>query len=650
MASIDIRKQIVDDGPGGWYLCGMANRRTDRTALLLYAALCVFTVTLLWALAPGELRVTPDTTRDFVQSRMFLRAHPPRLAGPMTSLLGFFQGSLWYLYLGALEALGLGITGMRAVASLLTVVAVIVTAVLARRSYGPAAGLFAGLLLLAVLVSHPLRYLHTLWNPVLIPLPAALFCGALLRAARRPSIGRCAGAAVLLSLIVQLHIVGAVMALPAALALLWLPSGTRLKCAVWSVVAFLVCGLVLSPHAAMDNLQAIGNLSHGAFGQGGGPRTVPAAVWLHLAAFLVASAVLAAPGPERRSWTRGTRALVLVMGGGLGLLLLLVWMLAHHFEDYYLMPIQPGISILAAGALGRVLSLGMSRLPVDPHGRMRRITPVALLLLAFLASIAIALPKLASSHSESTRTEVALRLTYRDVAAVAAVLPGLGVDTLIQAAATLRSPEWSLLVGALDMHLPRSLDGETPLPPQTYLVVRLPDRVLEELEELEEPGVVVARQDRGSAVVLLPMPRVLRWEQGELTIRVGEGTDDDRLRGGLTYDVDSIPGYPALVGLPTSARSFTGWRLRIPVSGAEQDLSIVPMCPNRFGDCVATVSARSDASTGWVRVRPGQDVELQLTWDFEPQPGFYRSSVPPIIVYPKSDPGWQVVVGSLQSP
>jgi len=217
------------------------------TALLGFA--------LLLALAPAP-PMHPDTARDLLLARSVLEGGD-RLIGAPTMLKPFHQLASWSLFLALTRAVGLGVTGQHLLVLALQALAAVVVYRLTWQHFSRRAAPVAALL--ALLAGALCAQLPLLWNPSLLPLPAALLTATLVRLAKEDKPALVAQAGIWLALCTESHI-AAVVAWPVLLvqALLgarpWLNASLALGVplsyhALLSPDALLVNAEALRPHA-----------------------------------------------------------------------------------------------------------------------------------------------------------------------------------------------------------------------------------------------------------------------------------------------------------------------------------------------------------------------------------------------------------------
>jgi 4-amino-4-deoxy-L-arabinose transferase-like glycosyltransferase len=194
---------------------GASGARADYLLLLGILALAA---ALRFVGLDGRGTWDADQGHDMLVLRAFVVDGQVPLLGPPTSIGTFHHGALYYWLLAPAAWLSgsdpTGVTAAIAVAGLLTVAA---TWWLARQIGGPVAGHLAGLL--TAVSPAAIEQSTFIWNPNLIPAAAALGLACAWRAwaARRPRWW--IGAAVGVGIVMQCHILGAIL-LPPVVALL----------------------------------------------------------------------------------------------------------------------------------------------------------------------------------------------------------------------------------------------------------------------------------------------------------------------------------------------------------------------------------------------------------------------------------------------
>jgi hypothetical protein len=192
-----------------------------RTLPAWVPALAAFAASfLVLRLDFGPAPLSEDTARDVAIARDCADAGICAMAGPPASFGNLTQGALWIHALEASFASGIGLRGAQTFAFALCAAAGVLVAFVPRRIFGSGAGPAAWALFLAA-TAWSLE-LPLLWNPILLPLPLAVFHVALLGLATTRGTLPAAAAGAALALATDAHVacvgmlpflVGAVLAL-----------------------------------------------------------------------------------------------------------------------------------------------------------------------------------------------------------------------------------------------------------------------------------------------------------------------------------------------------------------------------------------------------------------------------------------------------
>ena len=615
-----------------------------NTIIILTRYLVVFAVTLalLWAAAPAEFEVAPDTSRDIGLARNCRTADICLLKGPSTSIPELYHGGLWIAHLSVLDGLGLRLGGIRFVSLLAIALSVVMIAALTERMFNPSAGLAAAGLCLYFLSGWQ-GALNTQWNPTLVPLPAAaLFFSTVLAVDTRRPLYYIA-AAFCLVLLLQLHPVTMVL-LPCAagIGVAFPPRRHRAATVVAALAVFAASLASLSWDAVVYALSTFGAGAEGHGPPPGPPPPAAAPFWPYLV-WSAGCGVLFLLFTRHGRKIRGRAAFAATLALSVGPLLLLVILAAatgRHSTSYYLLFLLPAVTLLPAALIDatwqEVLALRV------PWLRARGAAP-GLLLLAFVV--------LSASFSLPGPRRAPPFYSFGEAEAVAAELPDFGIGTFGQAAARIRSPNVFHLLSALQVYLP---DPEEEVGSgASVLVVRSATPPPKEMP----PGWKALAYADARWLYLAPWPEALDWTKFEVSYRSGEtGAEGFRPAVSRLDRTRSEFGYPQHTGL-AQPRNWTTFYIRVPiVVPSDGALVLEPYVPNpEQGAAVEVVRVSGlrileELPAPTATIAPGQAAErgrVKIAWRYPGVYPFPGMVLPFVAEYPPGDDTLPRIIGGL---
>ena len=620
-----------------------------KTSILLLLLVLAGTIFSLVAMAPDELPVVQDTSRDLVLARRCVEGGRCLAMGASTSVEELHQGAAWMWHVATLQSLGANPHGIQAISFLAIAIALALLMFAGETEVGPGAGLLAAAATLVYIGATGGEF-YTQWNPSLMLLPATLLHYALLHAARFRSFIFYIASALCLSVMVQLHPV-AMIDVPLVLLVFALFRPPRWPLVLATAVAVFVGSLLsMSWDAVFQAGTALQALSADVRGSGSG-EAMPLG---YLAYVVVAAGLtglrLASLETSDNQARRQTLVLgIIATGAGAAVVTLALVSGRIQFHRYLIMCI-PGLALLAGAApqaLRNLLARYRGFRPRLPALRLSARPAMAVLFV-----VTVALCSLALARTEENSDTV---YSYRDAAAAARGLETFGIRSYEQAARQVRAPALFYLLSGLQVYLGQDEpNGHRDGPMVTVLRSSLPP-----LEPTPD-GWWAERTGEHSWIYVFAAGQALDWSGLDVAFHTGNDAlpNVTYVATGVGLDPHHVePGIPQYEGM-TLRRGWDRLYARLPIR-VESNRALIlmpyvhlPQHGNRAEILRITGMAHSISDRGGRAVvgagQAGKSGLLEVVWHFH-RTNQFMGFVPPFVFeVPVDDEGrWAAMEGAL---
>jgi len=624
---------------------------SKRGVWFVIGFLAVFLTVLftLFAMAPAELPIAQDTSRDLVLAAQCLESDTCRLIGASTSFSELHQGGPWMLHLSLLRGIGADLLGIRTISLIVAALSFALLAFAGECLFSPGTGLLAAALclLFAGLTGQFLPQ----WNPSLIVFPSVLFYFAALIAARSRSPFFYLVSALAAAVMVQLHPVGLLM-LPFLLVLFLLFRPRRWPAVLAVGLAlFVVSVLSMSWHAAGYAVDAF-SLRHLTSGTGMGGEVEPVMQgYLGWVALFGPLFWLVSTGSRHKDDIPRSALLLLTVGPVLlfyGLSLLANRPVVHR----YMLVCIPGLALLAAASTASLMKRGLGWLRRAQTLRLAaEISPRTVAALLFALVVLHCLVSLVrwEPHHHTV-------YTFRDAEVAAEELPRFSINSYADAVERMTAPAQFYLLSGLQVFMSEATPPGPPRPNKKrgrFVVVLKSD--VPPPAGIPDDWVVV-RTDVASWLYLVQRDLALDWSalrmRYELKSEPVLGEDFAPVR--LTAStIQEEPGFPHYSGTPGEQEWDTLKAIVPLVVNTNSPLILVPYVHRtqsgnsaeivrieNLRHCITDNGGRAVVAAG----QAGRAGTVEFVWRFE-QPNPFMGMAPPFVFEIPADDGayWKLM-------